>query len=131
MVNFTELDVWKKSRELANDIYSITKSFPKEELFGLTNQMRRAAVSVVSNIAEGCGRQHTKDAIQFFYIARGSAFELEAQVLIAYDQKYLAESILESTLEQLAKCKQLLNGFINYYKNRSAKNDTRNTNNEQ
>lgn len=130
MVNFSELDVWKRSRELANHTYGITKRFPKDEMFGLTNQMRRAAVSVVSNIAEGCGRQHSKDAIQFFYIARGSVFELEAQLYIASDQKYLEENVLETSLEQVTKCKRLLNGFINYYKSRPSKNDTRNTNNE-
>jgi four helix bundle protein len=63
---YTELDVWTKSRNLTNKIYEITKGFPKEEMFGLANQMRRAAVSVPSNIAEGCGRQYSKDAIQFF-----------------------------------------------------------------
>ena len=63
---YTELDVWTKSRNLTNKIYEITKGFPKEEMFGLANQMRRPAVSVPSNIAEGCGRQYSKDAIQFF-----------------------------------------------------------------
>jgi four helix bundle protein len=72
---YTELDVWTKSRNLTNKIYEITKGFPKEEMFGLANQMRRAAVSVPSNIAEGCGRQYSKDAIQFFFVARGSLYE--------------------------------------------------------
>ena len=92
--------------------------------------MRRAAVSVASNIAEGCGRQHSKDAIQFFYIARGSVFELEAQLYIASDQRYFEEDVLKESLGQVTNCKRVLNGFINYYKNRSSKNDTRNTNNE-
>jgi len=69
---YTELDVWKNSRELVKIIYDISKKFPKEEMFGLVNQMRRCSVSVPSNISEGCGRQHLKDSIQFFYIARGS-----------------------------------------------------------
>lgn len=85
-MNFSELDVWKESRKPANHVYSVTKGFPKDEIFGLMNQMRRAAVSVVSNIAEGCGRQHDKDVIQLFYIARGSLFELEAQLFISSDQ---------------------------------------------
>ena len=130
MMNFSELDVWKRSRELANHIYDITKSFPKDEMFGLTNQMRRAAVSVASNIAEGCGRQHSKDAIQFFYIARGSVFELEAQLYIASDQNYFEENVLEASLGQVTTCKRVLNGFINYYKTRAPKNETRNTENE-
>ncbi|MEJ8755810.1 four helix bundle protein [Pontibacter sp. H259] len=127
MLNFTDLDVWKKCRELANDIYTISKNFPKDELFGLTNQIRRAAVSVISNIAEGCGRQHSKDAIQFFYIARGSVFEVEAQIYIAFDQKYITEKDLNLILEKITSCKQLLNGFINYYKKRDSKNETLNT----
>jgi len=129
MMNFSELDVWKRSRELANHIYNITKSFPKDEIYGLTNQMRRAAVSVASNIAEGCGRQHAKDAIQFFYIAQGSIFELEAQLYTASDQRYIEENVLEVSLGQITNYKQVLNGFINYYKSRPSKNETRNTNN--
>ena len=130
MMNFSELDVWKRSRELANHLYHITRSFPKDEIFGLTNQMRRATVSVASNIAEGCGRQHSKDAIQFFYIARGSIFELEAQLYIASDQRYFEEDVLKESMGQVTNCKRVLNGFINYYKNRPSKNETRNTNNE-
>lgn len=130
MMNFSELDVWQKCRALTNQVYSITKIFPKEELFGLTNQIRRAAVSVVSNIAEGCGRQHVKDSLQFFYIARGSLFEVEAQLYIALDQKYVEESSFKATAEQLVNCKKLLNGFINYHKNRLPKSDLHSTENE-
>jgi four helix bundle protein len=116
MRSYTELDVWKRSRGLTNVVYRLTKSFPKEEIFGLTLQIRRAAVSVVSNIAEGCGRQTTKDAISFFYISRGSLFEIEAQLYIAFDQHYIVETELEKALEELTHCKKLLHGFINYYK---------------
>ena len=98
-------------------IYSITKSFPKEELFGLTNQMRRSAVSIASNIAEGCGRNHTKDSLQFFYIARGSLYELETQLYIAFDQTYIAEQIFTNSLHDMLTYKKLLNGFIKYYTN--------------
>jgi len=82
---YTDLEVWQKCRALTSSIYSLTKPFPKEELFGLTNQMRRSAVSILSNIAEGCGRNHTKDSLQFFYIARGSLYELESQLYISFD----------------------------------------------
>ncbi|MFO0488006.1 MAG: four helix bundle protein, partial [Cyclobacteriaceae bacterium] len=79
------MEVWKQAKDLVRQIYELSKSFPKEEQFGLTNQLRRAAVSIPSNIAEGCGRNHFKDSIQLFYIARGSLYEVETQVLIAYD----------------------------------------------
>lgn len=113
---YTELDVWTKSRSLANRIYELTKGFPKEEMFGLMSQMRRAAVAVPSNIAEGCGRQHSKDAIQFFFVARGSLYELETQLYIASDQIYIASDKTAECLEEITKCKQLINGFVTYYK---------------
>ena len=78
--DYTDLEVWQKTRALANLLYSIAKEFPREELFGLVNQMRRSAVFIASNIAEGCGRNHTKDSLQFFYIARGSLYELKTQL---------------------------------------------------
>ncbi len=113
---YTDLDVWVKSRDLANKVYEITKEFPKEEMFGLASQVRRSAVSVPSNIAEGCGRQHSKDAIQFFFVARGSLYELETQVYIATDQNYIKADESEVVLGEVTKCKQLINGFISYYK---------------
>lgn len=113
--SYTELDVWKQSRELVSLIYSTTKSFPKDELYGLTNQMRRSAVSIPSNIAEGLGRNHTKDSIQFYYISRGSLYELETQSYLAFDQQLINEKQLNELLEQITTCKKLLNGFINYY----------------
>ncbi|QHL86898.1 four helix bundle protein [Nibribacter ruber] len=116
MKSYTELDVWIKCRQLASTVYSITKQFPKEELFGLANQMRRAAVSVVSNIAEGCGRQTAKEAVQFLYMSRGSLYELETQVYIAFDQQYIGSTELDKTLEEITACKQLVHGFINYFR---------------
>ena len=113
---YTDLDVWQRCRNLANVVYTITKSFPKEELFGLTNQMRRSAVSIPSNITEGCGRQHVTEAVQFFFIAGGSLYELETQLYISFDQGYLGEKELKKTLEEVTACKQLLHGFINYYR---------------
>jgi len=75
-----ELDVWKTSVELVTEVYVATKTFPKEELYGLTNQLRRAAVSVPSNIAEGAARQTTKEFVQFLYISLGSVAEVETQL---------------------------------------------------
>jgi four helix bundle protein len=114
--DYKELDVWKKSRTLASSIYSLSMDFPKDEICGLTNQMRRAAVSVASNIAEGCGRQHAKDAVQLFYIARGSLYELETQLYIASDQKFLGQRTLDTVLAEVTSCKQLLNGLIRYFR---------------
>ncbi|TDG35380.1 four helix bundle protein [Pedobacter changchengzhani] len=112
---YTDLDVWKEARILTNEIYNATKLFPKDELFGLTSQMRRIAVSVPSNIAEGCGRNYPKDSIQFFFIARGSIYELETQLYISFDQKYIDEISLKSILLKLEIVRKLLNGFIKYY----------------
>ncbi len=113
--SYTELDVWKQSRELVNLIYTTTKSFPKEELYGLTSQIRRSAVSIPSNIAEGLGRNHSKDSLQFFFIARGSQYELETQVYLAFDQQFINHETLEIILDKITTGKKLLNGFINYY----------------
>jgi four helix bundle protein len=115
--SYLDLDVWKKSRNLTKEVYVLTKSFPKEELYGLTNQIRRSAVSVTSNIAEGSGRQTAKDTIQFLYIARGSLYELETQLFIASDLEYLNAKQLENLVVVITECKKLLNGFIKYYKN--------------
>ena len=116
---YTELEVWKQSRELVSWIYSFTNNFPKEELYGLTNQMRRCAVSIPSNIAEGAGRNSAKDSIQFFFISKGSLYELETQLYLSYDLQYITENILNETLFKIHECLKLLNGFINYYKNKS------------
>ncbi len=115
-LNYDDLDVWKECRKLVSEIYVITKDFPKEEIYGLTNQLRRASISIISNIAEGTGRNSTKDSLQFFYISRGSLFESEAQLIIACDLNYISEEQLKEIHLQLTTCKKLLNGFINYHK---------------
>ena len=84
-MNHKDLDVWKKSMDLVEAVYALTKSFPDDERFGLTNQIQRAAVSVPSNIAEGSARKSDKELIQFIYIALGSLSEIETQYLIALD----------------------------------------------
>ena len=113
--SYVELDVWKKARALANAIFVLTKQFPKEELYGITSQIRRSSVSIPSNIAEGCGRSTPKDSIRFFYISRGSLYELETQLYLSYDQNYITELDLNKSLEMILDCKKLLNGFIRYY----------------
>ncbi|BFM43418.1 four helix bundle protein [Flavobacterium sp. CFS9] len=115
-MEYSKLEVWLEARKLVNLLYDFSKLFPKEELFGLTNQMRRAAISIPSNIAEGCGRQTSKETIHFLHISRGSLFELETQFYLAFDQQYIEENSFNIALDQIQTCKKLLNGFINYYK---------------
>ena len=117
-MEYINLEVWIEARKLTNLVYESTKIFPKKEIFGLTSQMRRSAVSVVSNIGEGCGRDTSKETIHFLFIARGSLYELETQLYISFDQKYLNGEQLEINLNQITVCKKLLNGFINYYRNK-------------
>ena len=113
---YTELEVWVETRKLANLIYENSKIFPKEEIFGITNQLRRSAISIPSNIAEGLGRRSAKEVIHFLHVARGSLYELETQCYLSYDQKYLSKENLQILLLQILSCKKLLNGFINYFK---------------
>ena len=116
MKSYIELDVWIEVRKLVNDVYLITNDFPKEEVYGITNQIRRCSVSVPSNIAEGCGRQTSKDIIRFLYISRGSLYELETQLYLSNDLNFISKEKLNIILLQIETCKKLLNGFINYYK---------------
>ena len=113
--SYRELDVWQQTRILVKIIYQVTKKFPKDEQFGLTNQLRRAAISIPSNIAEGCGRNHFKDSTQFFFIARGSLYEVETQSILASDLEIISDNELQQILEQVTRSKKLLNGFINYF----------------
>ena len=116
--SYTNLEVWQLTRQLVSKVYAASQLFPKEELFGLTNQLRRAAVSVPSNIAEGCGRQTPRDTINFLFIARGSLYEIETQVYVALDLNYLNQETTEALLAQITSCKKLLHGFINHYRQR-------------
>jgi four helix bundle protein len=118
-MNYTELEVWKTSRELVKKVYVLSDLFPKDELYALTNQIRRCSISIPSNIAEGLGRQSNKETIHFLYISRGSLFELETQLYLAFDLNYISKEQLEIILEQAASCKKLLNGFINYFKSKN------------
>jgi four helix bundle protein len=89
MQDFKKLKVWEKGHQLTLAVYELTAPFPKEELYGLTSQMRRAAASIVSNIAEGCGRAGPADFARFLQMATGSASELEYQLILAHDLKLL------------------------------------------
>lgn len=113
---YYDLDVWKKSRELVSKTYDVLKNFPELEKYALTSQIRRAAISIPSNIAEGIGRQHDNERIQFLYIARGSLYELETQLFLSSDQDYLEEDNLNSLLDLITECKKLIHGYVNYLK---------------
>ncbi len=111
MHNFKELKVWQKSRILVKDIYKITNTFPKEELFGLTNQIRRAAVSVPSNIAEGCGRGSNKQLSHFLDIAQGSSSELETQIILAFDLGYFNQNQMENCIVKIDEVQKMIRGL--------------------
>jgi four helix bundle protein len=105
--------VWQEARRLTGEIYRNTASFPKYELYGLTQQVRRAAVSVASNIAEGKGYRFDKDFVRFLLHARGSLLELQTQVLIAEDLGYLSKESSRSLLDKAEAVGRALSGLIN------------------
>ena len=111
MFNFEKLDVWKKSIELADTIYSRTRAFPAEERFGLTNQLRRAAVSVSSNIAEGSSRSSKLDFARFIEIGTGSIFELASQIFIARRQCFLSEDNFQQLYRDAQEIGRMLSGL--------------------
>ncbi len=119
MHNFKELRTWQKARRFVKDIYILTKQLPKEELFVLTSQMRRAAISIPSNIAEGSGRATNKDLSRFLDIATGSAFELESQIYIGYDLDYYSEKELEIYLEKVQELQKMIYNFKNHLNSKS------------
>ena len=114
--SYTELNVWKESRLLVKLVYNLLSKFPTNEKYGISSQMKRSAISAPSNIAEGIGRSTAKDSIRFFYISRGSLYELETQLYLSFDLNFISEPELKSTLEQIITVKKLLSGFINHYK---------------
>ena len=110
--SFTDLYVWKEAHKLVIMIYKVTKIFPKEEQFGLTNQIRRVAVSVTSNIAEGFSRNTFKDKTQFYSIALGSLTETQNQLLIARDIGYIENKIFQELGNQTVTVSKLCNGLL-------------------
>ena len=110
--NYRELIVWQKSYQLCIQIYKITKDFPKEEKFGLTSQIRRAAVSVPSNIAEGYERRTTPDYIRALYVAYGSHCELETQILLSGDLGYIKVEDMKKLREDIGEVERMLKALI-------------------
>ena len=113
--SFENLDVWKKSRELVAFVYRIQSTFPSYERYGLVDQMRRAVVSVSSNIVEGNARYSVKEQVHFIEIAVGSLMEVYCQLILAYDLKYINEEQLNQCNERIEVVLKLLNG-LRYYK---------------
>jgi len=109
---YHQLLVWKKTRELIKEVYIQTETFPKEEVFGLTSQVRRAIVSVLLNIVEGDRRSSTKDRLRFFEIADGLLVEVEACLEIAYDLRYITIEELENLEEKRREVAVMLSGLI-------------------
>ena len=110
------LILWQKSKLLALNVYDITKKIPRDEIFSLTQQMKRAAISIPANVSEGIGRNTFKDTIQFLYISRGSLFELETLIQIALDLKFTNKDVTEKILIDIEELSKILNGLIRSYK---------------
>jgi four helix bundle protein len=112
MKNFRQLKVWEKSHQLALAIYKETKSFPKEELYGLTSQIRRASMSIPTNIAEGCGRNTDAEFARFLQIAMGSASETEYQLLLSHDLEFLNQEQYEKLNTDVTEIKRMLASLL-------------------
>ena len=110
--SFTDLHAWQEGHKLVILIYQLTKTFPIEEKFGLSDQMRRCAISITSNIAEGFSRRGKKEKAQFFYMALGSTTELQNQLLIARDINYINQQVFHQIAEKTVTVSKLINGLI-------------------
>jgi four helix bundle protein len=111
MRDFRKIQVWEKAHRFALHIYKVTSAFPKDELYGLTSQMRRAAASIPSNIAEGCGRDTQAELARFIHIASGSASELEYHLILAHDLGYIDDEVYPELNSEINEIKRMLNGF--------------------
>ena len=112
MRDFRELDVWQKSHSLSLAVYKVTASFPKDELYGLTGQIRRCCISIEANIAEGCGRDGDADFARFLQIAFGSASELECHLLLARDLGFIDEPAFAELVGSVSEVKRMLAAFL-------------------
>ena len=121
MQDFKQLEVWHKAYQLTLAIYETTQAYPKEEVYGLTSQMRRAAVSVPTNIAEGCGRDSNPELVGFLYIALGSASELECQLMLSRGLKFIENGTYETINHKLIEGKRMLGGLIRKIKSTGPK----------
>ena len=113
MDNFKKLDIWIKSMSVVTEIYQITNTFPSLERFGLISQMQRSAVSIPSNIAEGSAKTSNKDFARFLEISIGSAFELETQLIVSYNLKYIDTIAFENLSDKISEIQRMIYGFKN------------------
>jgi four helix bundle protein len=116
--NYKDLQVWQKAYQLCLKVYKATRDFPKYELYGITSQMRRAGVSIPSNIAEGYGRKTTKEYVQSLYIAYGSLCELETQVLLSGDLEYSSKDKNDILLSEIGSVERMLKALIKSLENK-------------
>jgi four helix bundle protein len=114
MRKYHSLEIWKRSHQFTLDVYGLTRSFPKEELFVLTSQLRRSASSVPTNIAEGCGRKSNTELSRFLQIALGSAAESEYQILLAKDLHYINDASFKKMNSEITEIKKMINAFIQH-----------------
>jgi four helix bundle protein len=111
MHNFRELKVWKMGIEISKMVFQFTRTFPPEEKYSLTSQLTRSAISIPSNIAEGCGRKSEKEFNQFLSISLGSAFELETQIILAHEFGYIDKVIYDNAIIQVNEIQKMINGL--------------------
>jgi four helix bundle protein len=125
MHNFKELKIWQKALELSVDVYKVTGLFPKEDKFGLISQIKRSAVSIPSNIAEGAGRNSIKEFLYFLSVANGSSYELQTQLLISNKLNFLKDDILENMLIELNEIQKMNYNFQKTLKKNSLKTENK------
>lgn len=110
--NFKKLKIWKRAMELCNDVFGITKSFPKSEIYSLASQMNRSAISIPSNIAEGSSRKSSKEFKRYLEISLGSLFELQTQIVLSSYKEYVSKNELESMEEKTEELQKMISGFM-------------------
>ena len=111
MHNFRELKIWNRARVLVKEIYQLTKSLPSDELYGLNSQIRRAVISIPTNIAEGCGRNSDKELVRYLNIANGSAFELETLLILASDLNMIEETDTNYVISEINEIEKMIFNF--------------------
>jgi len=112
MRNYRDLQVWGKAHNLTVELYRVSREFPREETYGLTSQLRRAAISIGSNLAEGCGRRTSTELARFVRVAMGSASELDYQLLLARDLGFMKDDDFERTAKDLTEVRKMLTAFL-------------------
>ena len=113
--NFKNLKVWNLAMELVRDVYRSVNDFPQDEKYGLNSQIKRCVISIPSNIAEGSGRNTNKDFVKFLYISLGSSYELETQLILAHDFKFINQSAFATSMESIEEIQKMLRGLIDRF----------------